>query len=67
MVDHPTHYNTGKIEVIEVIDDWKLGFYEGNIVKYVIRSNYKGNRVQDLEKAHWYLRRLIKKEKKDNK
>jgi len=62
-VDHPTHYNTGRIEVIDVIDDWSLGFYEGNIVKYVARSNYKGSRLQDLEKASWYLSRLIEIEK----
>ena len=63
IVDHPAHYNAGKIEVIDAIDDWKLGFYEGNILKYVVRSRYKGNRLQDLEKAKWYLDRLISIEK----
>mgnify|MGYP003628298658 CR=1 FL=1 len=66
-VDHPSHYNTGRIEVIDAIDDWGLGFYEGNIVKYVARSNHKGDRLQDLEKAIWYLGRLIKIEKEKNK
>jgi len=58
-VDHPKHYNIGTIEVINIIDDWELGFYEGNIVKYVMRSKYKGKQVQDLEKAKWYLDRLL--------
>ena len=66
-VNHPSHYNTGKIEVIDAIDDWGLGFYEGNIIKYIVRSRYKGNRQQDLEKAQWYLDRLIEIEKENDK
>jgi hypothetical protein len=34
-VNHPSHYNMGKIEVIDAIEDWKLGFHAGNVVKYV--------------------------------
>lgn len=60
-VDHPSHYNQGKIEVIDAIDDWGLGFYEGNIVKYVARYKCK-NGVEDLKKAVWYLNRLIENE-----
>jgi hypothetical protein len=66
-IDHPSHYNQGKIEVIDAIEDWRLGFHEGNIVKYVARSSYKGNRLQDLEKALWYLERLIDLEKRGSK
>ena len=58
-VNHPSHYNQGKIEVIDAIEDWSLGFHEGNIVKYVARSSHKGNRLQDLKKALWYIERLI--------
>jgi hypothetical protein len=58
-VDHPRHYNAGKFEVIDVIDDWGLGFYEGNVIKYIARSKRKGKRVQDLEKALWYLNRYV--------
>ena len=65
-VKHPQHYNMGNIEVIDAIDDWGLGFCEGNIIKYVVRSNHKENRVQDLEKALWYLERLVKIEKERN-
>jgi hypothetical protein len=60
-VNHPSHYNQGKIEVIDAIDDWNLGFYEGNIIKYVARYKQK-NGVEDLKKAAWYLNRLIEKE-----
>jgi len=59
-VDHPCHYNSGKYEAIDVIDDWNLDFYEGNVVKYISRSKWKGNRVQDLEKALWHLSRHVK-------
>lgn len=67
-VDHPSHYNKNKIEVIDIIDDWNLDFYDGNIIKYVMRAKYKGNELLDLEKALWYLQRRIRnllKEKND--
>jgi len=58
-VDHPAHYNFGKIEVIDAIDDWQCGFYEGNVIKYVARAKHKGNELEDLKKAQWYLARRI--------
>ncbi len=58
-VQHPSHYNAGKFEVIDVIEDWKLGFNLGNSVKYIARSEHKGKEVQDLRKACWYLLRKI--------
>lgn len=60
-VNHPSHYNQGKIEVIEAIDDWKLGFSLGNAVKYIARAGHKGDRLEDLRKAAWYLNHEIKK------
>jgi hypothetical protein len=63
-VDHPKHYNAGKFEVIDVIEDWKLGFVLGNSVKYIARANHKGNTLQDLEKAAWYLNYEIARLKK---
>ena len=60
-VDHPKHYNEGKFEVIDVIEDWKLNFNLGNVIKYIARADHKGNRAEDLEKAAWYLEREIKR------
>lgn len=60
-VNHPAHYNTGKYEVIDVIEDWQLGFNAGNAVKYLARAEHKGNPVEDLEKAAWYVRREIER------
>lgn len=54
-VSHPSHYNQGKYEVIDVINDWKLNFALGNVIKYVARAPYKENQREDLEKAAWYL------------
>jgi len=60
-VDHPSHYNTGKIEVIDYIEDQELNFNLGNVVKYVSRAGKKNPDAiqQDLEKALWYLNREI--------
>ena len=38
-VNHPLHYNTGKIEVIDAIEDWELNFHDGNVIKYIVRAN----------------------------
>lgn len=58
-VNHPSHYNAGKIEVIAAIEDWQLNFHLGNVVKYVARSEHKGRQLEDLKKARWYLDRFI--------
>lgn len=58
-VDHPEHYQSQSIEVIDIIDNFSLDFYKGNVVKYVLRSGKKDKEIQDLKKAHWYLTRLI--------
>ena len=58
-VNYPAHYRTGKIEVIDFIEDQKLGFRLGNVVKYVCRHAHKGSPLKDLKKARWYLEREI--------
>lgn len=63
-VNHPPHYTHGGVEVIDAIEAWGLGFHEGNVVKYVARAKHKGNELQDLEKAKWYLERRIAELKK---
>ena len=60
-VNHPSHYTDGKIEVIEFIEDKKLGFHLGNAVKYICRAGKKdpNKEIEDLEKAKWYVERRI--------
>ena len=57
-VSHPSHYNQG-IEAIDIIESWELNFSLGNAIKYILRSPYKGKRIEDLEKARWYIDREI--------
>lgn len=66
---NPLHYNAGLIECIEVIDDWKLNFNLGNVLKYVCRAGKKAEctRLEDLEKAEWYLKHEIDLTKKGMK
>ena len=58
-VDHPSHYNQGKIEAIDYIQAWNMDFAEGSVVKYITRYKFKGNPLKDLKKAKWYIERLI--------
>lgn len=55
---HPKHYADCKIEPIDFIEANNLDFCEGNVVKYVARYKWK-NGLEDLQKAHDYLNRLI--------
>ena len=60
-VNHPKHYNVGKFETIDVIEDWRLNFNLGNAVKYISRCEHKGSKVDDIKKAIWYLQRELDK------
>ena len=61
-INHPAHYTTGKIEVIDYIEDQKLPYHLGNAVKYISRAGKKDKRkkVEDLRKAVWYIERYIR-------
>ena len=60
----PSYYSDSKITPFDVIDDWKLDFYLGNVVKYIKRAGKKdGNsRLQDLKKIRTYVDEAIKRE-----
>ena len=60
-VNHPKHYNDGKIEVIDFIEDKKLGFCLGNAIKYICRAGKKdkNKEVEDIQKSIWYLNRYL--------
>jgi len=59
LVNHPPHYKVGGIETIDFIESKELGYNLGNVVKYITRADHKGNKLQDLQKAQWYLSREI--------
>lgn len=58
-VNHPPHYAGNGLEAIQVIEGFSLGFHLGNVVKYVLRAGRKGQAIEDLQKARWYLDREI--------
>ena len=60
-INHPSHYTDGKIEVIDFIEDKKLPYHLGNVIKYISRAGKKNpdTELEDLKKAQWYLNRYI--------
>jgi hypothetical protein len=60
-VNHPAHYTVGGVETIDFIEAKGLGYHLGNVIKYVTRADHKGQKLEDLRKAQWYLTRAIEK------
>jgi hypothetical protein len=58
-VNHPSHYKVGGIETIDFIEAKSLSYNLGNVVKYLTRADHKGNKLEDLKKAQWYLNREV--------
>jgi hypothetical protein len=64
MVNQPPHYTAGGIETIDYLQaklsqEEFTGYCRGNVLKYISRCGLKGEGVEDLKKARWYLDRLI--------
>lgn len=59
-IEHPDYYNTGKYEVLAVIEDWNLNFMLGNAVKYIARAGHKDSKYDDLKKAIFYLQEQLR-------
>ena len=61
-INHPEHYNSGKLEAIDIIESagHAEGFCLGNALKYLMRASHKENYLEDLKKARWYLDYWIK-------
>jgi hypothetical protein len=70
-VNHPSHYKVGGIETIEYMkakatpEEFK-GHLRLTAIKYLSRTGYKDDALQDLKKAQWYLNRLIKECENEN-
>ncbi len=58
-VNHPPHYTShpSGVEVIQITEH--MNFCLGNAIKYILRADHKGNQIQDLKKASWYINREI--------
>jgi hypothetical protein len=59
MVNHPPHYMAGGIETIDFIEAKGFNYHLGQVIKYVSRAGKKGDALEDLQKARWYLDREI--------
>lgn len=64
LVNSPSHYASGAVECIDAIEasltnEAFCGYLKGNVLKYLWRYETKCNSLQDLQKAEWYLKRLI--------
>jgi hypothetical protein len=60
-VDHPPHYTShpSGIETIQITEH--MNFNLGNAIKYIMRADYKGKKLEDLQKAAWYINREIER------
>ncbi len=67
MVNSPPHYKRNGIEAVDLIEHAIEDFppieayHIATVLKYLLRAPYKGNRQQDIQKAHWHLSRLVRK------
>lgn len=56
---NPDHYRHGGVETVDFIEAKRLDYHLGNVVKYVARAGHKGDEIEDLQKALWYLRKAL--------
>jgi hypothetical protein len=65
-VNNPRHYTShpSGVDCIQITEH--MGFCLGNAMKYIWRADLKGDAIEDLEKAVWYIRREIERRKREN-
>jgi len=72
-VNNPKHYTSGNIEALDIIEDTTKdlngleAFAIGSAFKYLIRFDKKGNPIQDLQKAIFYIEKVIFERQKQSK
>ena len=73
MVNHPAHYTAGNVECIDALESMSVGYQDTvqaalawQVVKYIWRSPLKGKQLEDLQKAQFYLNRLIERVKHED-
>lgn len=64
-VNHPKHYIASGVEVIDVIEAFKLDYHRGSALAYILRAGRKTtDPTEDIKKAIWYLNRFLEKQNK---
>ena len=73
MVNHPAHYTAGNVECIDALESMSVGYQDTvqaalawQVVKYIWRSPLKRKQLEDLQKAQFYLNRLIERVKHED-
>jgi len=66
MVNSPKHYRMQGVEAIDILEmsmteEEFLGYLKGNVSKYLLRYKHKTKPKEDLQKAKWYIEKLIEK------
>ena len=66
MVNSPKHYRMQGVEAIDILEmsmteEEFMGYLKGNMLKYIMRYKHKNKPKEDLQKAEWYLKKLIEK------
>jgi|688.fasta_scaffold1250122_2 hypothetical protein len=61
VVNHPPHYtqHPSGVECIDITEHFNFNL--GNAIKYIWRAGLKGDSVEDLRKAAWYVQREIER------
>lgn len=64
VINEPSHYKTGRVDVIDFIEDYTNDFRLANVIKYIARAGKKNpdKFEEDIKKAQWYLNRYVEKE-----
>ena len=66
MDNSPKHYRMQGVEAIDILEmsmteEEFMGYLKGNMLKYIMRYKHKNKPKEDLQKAEWYLKKLIEK------
>lgn len=66
LVNHPSHYcaHPSGVECIQITEH--LNFCIGNAIKYLWRTDQKGNAIENLKKAAWYVQREIERRERES-
>ncbi len=64
-VNSPRHYNSHPSGIEAIVICETMGFNIGNAVKYLFRCEHKGNKIEDIRKAEWYIKRELQRLEKE--
>ena len=65
LINSPDHYTAGGIETIDFIEAKEVNYHVGNAIKYLSRAKHKGDYLENIKKAQWYINREVSRHEKD--